>query len=335
MIINCPNCNARFVVDDSAITPLGRQLRCGECKKEWRFTPGLGNSDNDEPDEDDEDTSDELLDELNDMISTMKSDADEPEDENADEPETDDDFVKHVEAAADDDDIEDIPDSVKPIDDDNPKFSKKKFQFKLSVKPESVISNVIVFGVLLLVVTIILKKQSYFIHAWPNSIALYDLIGGMSGKESAIKGEGLVIDNMHTKIDKQPDGRYKLIGNAKIINLTGQKRYIPPVLISVHGEGKTYEEWVVKLPYKAVRAEDIREFSFEYEGISLEGSEVRMRFLPFGQDQGKHSDEHGHTEDGHTSSAHDNHHEMPRSPTQHDTHDEGHESHGDAHGSHH
>jgi predicted Zn finger-like uncharacterized protein len=35
MLLNCPNCNARYVVPDSAIGPQGRQVRCAGCKNSW------------------------------------------------------------------------------------------------------------------------------------------------------------------------------------------------------------------------------------------------------------------------------------------------------------
>lgn len=35
MIVTCPNCSARFMVDASALGPTGRQVRCGRCKESW------------------------------------------------------------------------------------------------------------------------------------------------------------------------------------------------------------------------------------------------------------------------------------------------------------
>jgi len=35
MIVNCPNCSAKFMVDASALGPTGRQVRCGRCKESW------------------------------------------------------------------------------------------------------------------------------------------------------------------------------------------------------------------------------------------------------------------------------------------------------------
>lgn len=39
MILQCPNCNARFMVADSMIPPAGRTVRCGKCTHQW-FTEG-------------------------------------------------------------------------------------------------------------------------------------------------------------------------------------------------------------------------------------------------------------------------------------------------------
>ena len=35
MILSCPNCSAKFMVDASALGPTGRQVRCGRCKESW------------------------------------------------------------------------------------------------------------------------------------------------------------------------------------------------------------------------------------------------------------------------------------------------------------
>ncbi len=35
MIVSCPNCSARFVVDAAALGATGRQVRCGRCKEAW------------------------------------------------------------------------------------------------------------------------------------------------------------------------------------------------------------------------------------------------------------------------------------------------------------
>lgn len=35
MIVTCPNCSAKFMVDASALGPTGRQVRCGRCRESW------------------------------------------------------------------------------------------------------------------------------------------------------------------------------------------------------------------------------------------------------------------------------------------------------------
>ena len=38
MILTCPKCSARFLVDDAALRPAGREVRCGRCRHQW-FAP--------------------------------------------------------------------------------------------------------------------------------------------------------------------------------------------------------------------------------------------------------------------------------------------------------
>lgn len=39
MILSCPNCNARFLINAAALAPAGREVRCGRCKHQWFASP--------------------------------------------------------------------------------------------------------------------------------------------------------------------------------------------------------------------------------------------------------------------------------------------------------
>jgi predicted Zn finger-like uncharacterized protein len=39
MILTCPNCSARFLVNSAALRPSGRDVRCGRCRHQWFAMP--------------------------------------------------------------------------------------------------------------------------------------------------------------------------------------------------------------------------------------------------------------------------------------------------------
>lgn len=39
MILICPNCSARFLINAAALQPNGREVRCGRCRHQWFATP--------------------------------------------------------------------------------------------------------------------------------------------------------------------------------------------------------------------------------------------------------------------------------------------------------
>jgi predicted Zn finger-like uncharacterized protein len=39
MILSCPNCSARFLINAAALQPTGREVRCGRCRHQWFATP--------------------------------------------------------------------------------------------------------------------------------------------------------------------------------------------------------------------------------------------------------------------------------------------------------
>jgi predicted Zn finger-like uncharacterized protein len=38
MILSCPNCSARFLINAAALAPAGREVRCGRCRHQWFAT---------------------------------------------------------------------------------------------------------------------------------------------------------------------------------------------------------------------------------------------------------------------------------------------------------
>ncbi len=44
MIVDCPSCGARFLIEPTQIAPGGRKVRCGSCGKSWQQSPVVAGS---------------------------------------------------------------------------------------------------------------------------------------------------------------------------------------------------------------------------------------------------------------------------------------------------
>jgi len=242
MILTCDDCNTRYVVPSQNIGAEGRRVRCSHCDYEW-FQEFV-----DEGEEDSESESDLPVE---------------------DEIEEDDEDQEEV--------IEPIPDSVKPVPDSSEVpaisgrshvLSKTQQQFIRGYQAACVVLIIIIAGLGFF--------KNIIVMTWPFSLALYEFVG----LDVTIVGEHLIFENIEAKVMKNSSGTASLYIEANILNLSEKESQIPTIMATlIDIQGNEIEKWLVEIETTSVLPKAQVEISSVYPNISEETKEVNLRFI--------------------------------------------------------
>lgn len=289
MILTCPKCESRFVIAAQALAPEGRKVKCSSCSEIWHQLP-----DPDELIEEietglEESAADDPMEEEGEGAVATEDAAPIENEEDQEEDKTEAEFEDDAQDDAEDDaqeqdleapqaenvEIEDIPESVKPRPEDSQQPAVKSKASALSLKKTDVIKGAALF---LLLISPLFVFKGALINAWPESIAFYRAIG----LSKTIPGEGLIFDQIIAKQDGDT-----IVVTGQIINLTSKDTALPFVEIGLqNGAGDIISNFYIKLPQSQLKAEEVIPFTASYampDGAALSDLVVRFALKPSGE----------------------------------------------------
>jgi len=234
MILNCKSCNARYLLSAEALGPDGRMVRCVKCSNEW---------------------------------------FQDPEEEPAGDLSQEDGINAIAELARDNaDDLEDIPEGVKPISGTSslpiiPDGEEKINWGDVVGGSAAAVIFVIIFGILLMM-------QPSVVKSWPASSAFYNIIG----MQEHVAGEGLVFDQLKaiSQTNKKGDNTLYIKGN--IVNLGRYSIAVPVVNVDLRlDDGSVHDTMVVEFSEKEIGADSSLSFNLTYpDAFAIEKVNVAL-----------------------------------------------------------
>lgn len=302
MILTCPKCRARFLLSAHVLGEEGKTVKCSCCSQRWFQEPdeeALAELRATQAEEDavvevdpgsvvDETPSDDSpsFDEVLDSVSAMAVEVEEDSEVSAEEEEEEDDeegqaFDESSQETALDDDI---PDSIKPTQDDGPELDFVDILPEPTVNPDSsgkhgvlmfffepipfkqavggyVSAALWVFAVFF----VLFSYQSTIVKASPMMVGFYNVFG----VESHIEGQDLIFDSVSAQIESD-----KMKVKGQILNLKDRDQHLPQIVASVQNDAdEVLARWVLKLPNETIPAGKILPFAAEYEARNFEGGE--------------------------------------------------------------
>ncbi|MDI9349687.1 MAG: zinc-ribbon domain-containing protein [Candidatus Symbiobacter sp.] len=267
MILTCPNCQTRYVVDPNKLGPSGRSVRCDSCQHSWfqsgEVTP-LPPPENTYP------ISDDLPDvvtedDLEDMFSSISHQVGEGR--------------------------RDLRDALRTYSDQDGrvgerKFSLDRFHFSKYV-PGFVYAifgtlnrwkyTVLAWGFFFAVViggaqTLYLKRQS-LVNFWPDILPLYDKLG------IPVQPPNFGLDIPEVKAARDPQTQAVILEGV-VVNISAVPREVPPLQISVRNAmGDTLRNWPLSRKVTILQPAERFPFKTELTDIPNEGTLLAVTFV--------------------------------------------------------
>jgi predicted Zn finger-like uncharacterized protein len=269
MILECPSCNAKYDIPDSALNRHGRDVRCAACKHKWHqqalFT---GDFEEEAP----LDTPDDI--DIQKNMDAIREQVEAEEDSGSEAPPE-----KEAEKP-----IEDykIPESVKPDHTKEP-LLEEKISKSLKGRLLSYLLAFVTFFFLVFAVMILFS--SAILNAWPGSLQIYQMMGA----PITVAGEGLVIEELTAENRQDKDGAKVLVLSGRIVNLTEQMIAVPNMSATLGlSDNIKGESWIIPAPVDTIAPQGSFRFKADYQNIPTDIKDVHFTFdLGLGQHKGK------------------------------------------------
>ncbi len=246
MILVCESCKTRYLLAASALMPDGRRVRCTSCGHEW-FQ---------EPEEDD--------------VDEAAGDEEAPE------------ILEDI-TEGEEDDLEPIPESVKPDPDADEAFTVPAMAHDeaapVAKEPGRIPGYAAAACVFFVLLGGFLLARESMVKVWPASYALYDL----AGMAPAVDGEGLIFDGLGAEAKVNENGVSMLNLSGDVLNLDSQESPVPRIQATLIDEqGEVLDSWLVEAPVATLDSNSEESFATAYPGVPTTAKEVNVKFLPAG-----------------------------------------------------
>lgn len=273
MILSCPACNARYLVKSGSIGLEGRMVKCAKCSHQWFQDPD---------DEGEEVDLSALSKVLQDEDQDYENDIRVPDIDAGSNDDTDN-YQNNNDGGKLDTD-NDIPDSVKPIsDDDNDDFTRNPNlpAFADDVKRKRGIGGYVGFSVAFILfcglLGYVFGSKNVIIKQYPASAGFYKLVGF----DVPVAGEGLIIERASAKIIEKDDAKILKISGT-ILNLKDEAVLIPKIVAklksSTNNSSKPIDIKMISSVKEKLSPDETYKFIAEYDGSVKEFDSVNISF---------------------------------------------------------
>ena len=227
MILSCPSCAARFVVDAGALRPNGRQVKCGKCAHQWR--------------------------------------------EVAPPPEEQPPLVNPT--------ADIVPPPLEPPQSFRKRANLPAFPEKPKRRRSGVVALALVASILIVAMGILWFGRAPLTELWPAAGQLYAAIGiEATDKEPALPGEGLLVDPVTPRREKDGDVPYLVI-EGEVVNKSDIDRDVPPLIaILSDAEGVQIQHWTFRVEVRRLKPGERVPFSTRLANPSERAAGINIVF---------------------------------------------------------
>ena len=280
MILTCPNCQTRYVVDPNKLGPSGRSVRCDSCQHSW-FEQGEAESAMSSPDSvlsADFDRNPQIL--SNSAPNAGASNGGEVDDLEA--------MLANLSSEVGDGRV-DLRKSLDHYAHETPRANKIRmpdfnvgdyvpsFMVRTGLFINRWKFTVLAWGFFVAVVGggsgILYNKRQAFVDYWPDILPLYDKLG------IPVQPPNFGLDIPEVKAARDPETQAVILEGV-VVNISATPREVPPLQISVRNAlGATLKNWPLSRKVTILQPAERFPFKTELTDIPDEGTLLAVTFI--------------------------------------------------------